>query len=352
MLAPVIQINSITKIRRHRELPIPGNVIVRQGQKVEARDIIAETILAPEHILLNIARSLNVSTERADDLIQHTAGEAVNQDDLIAGPVGLTQRVVRAPRPGKIVVAGDGLVLMEVSSTPHEIRAGMPGTITDLIPDRGAVIQCTGALVQGVWGNGLTEFGVMQSKIKSPDDQLVSEDLDVSLRGAIILGGHCADAHVFQKAAEIPLRGLILASMSSALIPRALKAHFPVLVLEGFGYHPLNAIGYNVLTTNNGREISLNAEPFDHYKGIRPEVVIPLDVAREPEDISLSVEDFAPGQKVRIVRNPHAGATGTIVALSQGPMRFPNGIRARGAEIEMAEDQQIPIPLVNLERVV
>ena len=352
MLAPVVHITPLTKIRRHRELPFPGNIIVRQGQKVEARDVIAEAQLEPEHILLDIARSLHVSLEKADDLIQRAAGEFVTKDDLIAGPAGITQRVVRAPRSGRIVVAGDGQVLMEVNTPPYELHAGIPGTITDLIPDRGAVIETTGALVQGVWGNGRAEFGLMQTKLDSPDSHLTRDMLDVSLRGAIVLGGYCDDPQVLQKAAEIPLRGLIFVSMHTAMIPHAQKAQFPVLVLEGFGFHPLNAIGYNVLVTNNGREIALNAESVNHYKGIRPEIVIPLDAGNDLHDMSLAVEDFSPGQKVRIIKAPYTGKTGSITTLSQEPLKFPSGIRALGAYITLADDEQVKVPLANLEKVI
>jgi len=352
MLAPVIHYSPLTKIRRHRELPVPGKVLVRQGQKVEALDTIAETTLAPEHLMLNIARSLNVSIEKADDLIQRAASEMINKDDLIAGPYGLTQRVVRAPRSGRIVVAGDGLVLLQVNSPTYQIQAGMPGTVTDLIPDRGAVIEATGALIQGVWGNGHTEFGLMQVKLESPDDQLTRNELDVSLRGSIIVGGFCADPQVIQKAAEIPLRGLILTSMDSALVPIAQEAKFPILVFQGFGFHPLSAIGYNLVVSNNGREISLNASQLDHYHGIRPEIVIPLDASREPEDASLSIEDFSPGQNVRIVRAPHQGESGTIETIYSQTIQFPSGVRAPSAEIVLSDDKRATVPLVNLEKVV
>lgn len=353
MLAPKIQISPTTKIRRHRKLPIPGKVVVRQGQKVEARDVIAEAVLAPEHIMLDIARSLRVPNETADDLIQRAAGETVNKDDLIAGPAGITQRVVRAPHSGTIVVAGDGLVLMQVRSAPFEIKAGMPGTVTDLIPDLGAVIETKGALVQGLWGNGHAEFGLMQSKLTSPDDRFTIDQLDVSLRGALILAGYCADPQVLHKAAEIPLRGLIFASMDSALIPLALKMPYPILVLEGFGYHPMNGIGYNVLTTNSRKEISLNAVQLDLNNGIRPEVVIPLDVSREPEDLSSSYDEFSQGDKVRISRAPYTGQIGTIASLLRKPVMFPSGIRALGADISFDDDnERTTIPLANLEKVV
>ncbi len=352
MLAPIIQISPTTKIRRQRKLPIPGKVVVRQGQKVEARDVIAEAIIAPEHIMLNIARSLRVHQETADDLIQRTAGETINKDDLIAGPAGITQRVVRAPRSGRIVVAGDGLVLMQVDSKPFELIAGMPGTVTDLIPDQGAVIETNGALVQGIWGNGHTEFGLMQAKLAAPDERFTVDQLDVSLRGAIILAGYCADSEVLQKAADIPLRGLIFASMDSALIPLAEEMPYPLLVLEGFGYHPMSGIGYNVLTTNSGKEISLNAEQLDINKGLRPEIVIPLDVSREPDDAPSSIDEFDLGNTVRISRAPYTGKIGTIAALPRKSITFPSGIRANGAEVVLENDERTTVPLANLEKVV
>jgi len=351
MIAPVIQISSLTTVRRHRELPVPGNVVVRQGQKVEARDVIAEARLVPEHILLDVARSLNVSPQKADDLIQRAARENVSQGDLIAGPVGFPQRVVRSPRDGRIVVAGDGQVLLEVNTPPFEIRAGMPGTVTKLIPDRGAVIETNGALVQGVWYNGRAEYGLLQSKLEAPDDQLTSEHLDVSLRGAIVLGGYCADPAVLHQAVEIPLRGLIFASMDSALIPLALSLRLPVLVLEGFGFHALNTMSYNVLVSNHGREVAVNATAFDRYHGTRPEVVIPLDVDAPLEDEAAMVEDFAVGQKVRLVRAPHFGEIGTIAALPAMPVSFQGGLRAPGAEVVL-DGERLIVPMVNLERVI
>ena len=348
MFAPVIHILPLTTIRRERILPVPGKVIARQGQKVAPRDVIAEADAAPEHLLLNIARGLGVSTEQADDLMQRVVGDDIDEGDLIAGPVGLTRRVVRAPVSGQVVLAGDGQVLIKVDTNVFELRAGISGTVTQLLPSRGAVIETTGSLIQGVWGNGHTDFGLMQPKLASPDDKLTADQLDMSLRGAIVLGGHCQDAATLKKAAEVPLRGLVLASMPASLIPVAKKIPFPVLVLDGFGVIPMNLISYNLLSTHQNREISVSAAAFDRYTGVRPEVIIPLPASRDL-DLPLATEDFAAGQKVRIVRAPYHAHTGAIETLLAGLTEFPSGIRTQAAVVQLDDGEGVNVPLANLE---
>jgi hypothetical protein len=348
MLAPVAHILPLTVIRKDRVLPIPGRVVVRQGQKVAPRDVIAEANLAPEHVLLNIARSLSVSVDQADSLIQCVTGDDVNQGDVIAGPVGLTRRVVRARVNGQIMLAGEGQVLIQVDKTPYELQAGISGTISQLIPTRGAVVETTGALIQGFWGNGRFDFGLLQSKLENPEDILNTENINMSLRGTIVLGGHCMDISVLQKAADAPIRGLVLSSMSSHLISAAKVMSYPILVLEGFGKLPLNPISYNLLTTHQNREISVNAEPLDLYKGQRPEVIIPLPSSREM-DLPMPLEEFSEGQRVRILRAPYQARTGTLELLYNEPVEFPSGIRTPGAQIGLEDGESIKVPLANLE---
>jgi len=348
MLAPIIHILPLTTIQKQQILPIPGKVIVRKGQRVGPRDVIAEVDLTPEHVLINIAKGLSVSIEQADALIQCAVDEDINEGDLIAGPIGITRRVVRAPINGKIKLAGNGQVLIQVDKLPYQLKAGISGTITRLIPDSGAIIETNGALIQGIWGNGQADFGVMQLKLDAPGDELTADQIDVSLRGTIIIGGYCQDASILQKAAEVPIKGLVLTSMPSSLVPSAKKMSYPILVLEGFGKLPLNQISYTLLTTNSNREVAINAESFNPYAGERPELIIPLPTSREPE-APVIVEEFQPGQMVRIVRKPYQSKTGTIDMLYNGLTEFPSGIRVPGAQISLEEGEKIKVPLANLE---
>jgi len=348
MLAHVTHILPVTNIQRERVLPRPGQVTVRKGQKVTPGDVIAEAVLIPEHDLLDIARGLGVSAQKADQYIQRKVGEEVGEGDVIAGPVGMARRVVRAPRPGKVVVVGSGQVLIQAESKPYELRAGMDGVVTDLIPDLGAIITTSGALIQGVWGNGRMDFGLLNVQMRSADDTLTTDQLDVSLRGAVVLGGFCGDKNVLISADELPLRGLILASMDSTLIPVAMKMRYPILLTEGFGRTPMSSAAFKLLSTSARREVSVNAEPWNRYEGTRPEIIIPLPTTSEPALPSETTE-FKIGQLVRMVLSPHKGKIGTLTYLHPGTATLPNGLRARAADLRLESGENLTLPLANIE---
>lgn len=348
MLSPVTHYLPMTTIRRLRLLPFSGRVVARKGQKVNPNDIVAEARLAPEHLLLEVARGLGMPARKADRYIQRKTGDEVAEGDVIAGPVGLARRVVRAPKNGRVVVAGNGQVLLEIDSRPYELKAGVPGVVTELYPDRGVEIETNGSLIQGVWGNGKIDFGLLGVLFRSPQDVLTPDRLDVSHRGMVILGGHCEDSQVLNSAAEIPLRGLVLASIDSALVQAAEKMHYPILVIEGFGKIPMNPVAYKLLSTSDRREVTVNAEAWDPFANTRPEMIIPLP-ASGLLPLPPETDTFTPGQKVRVVGVPQQSLIGTLASLRPGLALLQSGVRAPVAEILMENGENGVFPLANLE---
>jgi len=333
---------------RERVLPVVGKVNMHVNQRVNPTDVVAEATFAREHILLDVARTFGIPAEAADKLIRVSEGDRVAQDALVAEKPGLIPQSIKAPRAGRIMIAGSGQVLMEVGDTRIELRAGLPGVVTQVIPDKGVVIRTAGALIQGVWGNGRIDNGLMVSLLEKPDDVLKAERLDVSLRGSVILAGQVRDLDTLKAAAELPVRGLILSSLPSTLIVPAYQMRYPILVTEGFGALPMNSAAFKLLTTNNKREATVNAEHFDRYSGSRPEVIIPLPISSEPEE-PVNYGMFEAGLVVRLRRPPHAGMIGTIATLPSGLSLLPSGLRAPSAEIKLENGESVLVPLVNLE---
>lgn len=348
MLAPVLHVLPMTAIVRERSLPVAGRVTAHMNQRVNPTDVIAEASFAREHVLLDVARTFGVSTTLADKLVKVKEGDRLAQGALVAESGGFLSRSIRAPRPGRVMVIGGGQVLMEVGDAKIELRAGLPGTVVQVLPERGVVIRTVGALVQGVWGNGRIDSGLMRVLLEKPDDVLMADRLDVSLRGSVILGGHVRDAETLRVAAELPIRGLIVSSMVSPLIQTAYQMRYPILVLDGFGGMPMNSAAFKLLTTNKEREVTVNAEHFDRYSGNRPEVIIPLPFTNEPDEPE-PYETFAVGLTVRMRRPPFAGMIGTISNLPAGLSLLQSGLRAPAAEVKLENGETVTVPLVNLE---
>lgn len=353
----------LTYIHRTRLLPIPGKVLVRKGQEIKATDIIAEANLIPEYMLVDLAQGLGVSVTRLNEVVQVNPGDEVYEGDVLAGPVGFTHRVVRAQYKGRVVVIHDGLLLLEINSTPFQLKAGYSGEVVELIEDRGVMIETYGTLVQGVWGNGLMDIGLLSVLIRAPSQTANIDNIDINDRGSIALVGHCESSAILEKAIELPLRGLIFSSLNPSLIDMVRNLPIPVMVIEGFGKHALNPLAFKLLSEHNQNSILLNAECHsDHMSlgithGINlesrrmPEIVIPaakIGTETPPFNLPLEMAEFQVGQRVRAVSSPFIGRTGILMALL-GSLVFANGVRADAGEVKLENGETIVIPLLNLE---
>jgi len=297
---------------------------------------------------VDVASTLNLSPAAADRLLRCKVGDNLPAGAEVAVKRGILSKSVKTPKEGRVIAAGGGQVLLETGAVNVQLRAGLPGNVIQIIPGRGVVIQTAGALIQGVWGNGRIDTGLMVNLADKADGVLSVARLDVSLRGSIVLGGLCKDADSLKAAADVPVRGLILSSIFPSLLPMAREMRFPIVVTDGFGALPMNSVAYRLLSTNAKREVTLNAEVYDRYSGARPEVIIPLPVSQDPP-LPIEAEEFATGQTVRMRRPPSFGAIGTIVSLRPGLTTLTSGLRAPAADVKMETGETVIVPLVNLE---
>ena len=347
MLAPVTHILALANVRRARVLSEKGRVLVRVGQNISANEVIAEAPSRRKHLLLDIRQALGLDHGKfSRKLIARNVGDKLQKGDLIAETGGLFKRVVRAPADSEVIAASGSKVLLEISNSPVKLLAGMSGKVTEVIPDRGAILEANGAFLQGVWGNNQIDMGILFVKAKNPNDEFTKNDLDVTMRGAVVFDGHCSQADALLKAADLHLRGLILGSMTSDLIPVALQLKLPVILLEGFGRLPVNEVAYKILSTNAKRDISLNAAMWNRFTGQRPEVLIslPTQGGLPPE-----TDEFQPGQTVRIQSEPYASRVGVLDEVLLQPIQLPNNLRTRAAAVRLEKNELVTVPLNNLD---
>jgi hypothetical protein len=308
---------------------------------------VAEGRKLGQHILIDIRRALGIArAPEAEKLIERNEGEKIQAGDVLAQTRGLLARVVRSPVDGEVVAIHNGRVLIEVPGEYIRLAAGFAGVVGEVVPERGVVLETHGALIQGIWGNDRFDQGMLLMVATSPGDELTAAKLDVGMRGAVAVCGPCSDPAVLSMAETLPLRGLILSSMSPDLIAQASALQVPVIVVEGFGKIPYDSVTYKILTTSEKRDACAKASARNPYSGEVPEVILPLPAeGTEPA----ATTEFKPGKVVRVIGLPEPVRVGVISQIRPGSTRLMSGVSAPAADVRLENNDLITVPLANLD---
>ncbi|MBN1886876.1 MAG: hypothetical protein JW850_02765 [Thermoflexales bacterium] len=339
-------------VSRERVLPVAGEVLVREGQRVEPADVIARAEHTRDIRILDLARGLRVSPKAAERSMRKKIGDSVVAGEPVAigrGVLPWSRKMVRAPVDGTIAAVGGGRLLLEVAPEIIEVKAYLSGTVALVLSKFGAVVETAGALVQASWGCGGEAYGVLKIVGRKPDSPLRAKSIDVACHGAIVISGGWIDPGAFEQAQQLQVRGIIAASMDGDLRAEAEKCGFPVILIEGWGRVPMSAPAHQLLQNQDGREACISASTRTRFGKQRPEIVIPLPTESQPSPPPPPGAPLEVGMRVRVLRTPYMGAVGTVAALPAMAQRLDNGIQVHGAEVNLGSAGTIFVPYVNLE---
>jgi hypothetical protein len=278
-------------------------------------------------------------------------GVALSKGEIIAQRqtmLGFSSVKVAAPARGTVVEISIGHVLFAATGAEIEIKAGFPGNIASVNTDWGVQLETPGALIQGAWGNGRVEYGVLKMLVNDPSQPLAAELLDATAKGAIVVCG-TTDEKGLRLAEQRKVRGLIVGSLSSALMRLARSLPFPVLVVEGFGKRLMAQQAWSLLADHNTREASLDSRPSERWENRRPEIIIPLPHPGGALPLPADGQGLAEGRRVRINRLPYAGLIGTIDSLPARMEVSASGVLAPVARVSLEDQGTVVVPLANLD---
>ncbi len=344
----VHQIAGLAAIQEVRRLPRPGRVLVEQGQKVRVNEIVAETLVGKSYALLDGRSLLSLGEDVEKVRILCKEGQRVKAGDALVQVPGVPPRTLRAPQAGRVLLAGDGQVLLETAHEAVNLPAGLMGEVVAIEENRGVVLQAEGAIIEGLWGNGRFESGSLFVSLQKPDAILQPEDVDVSKRGMVVVGGSCLDAETLKTAKDSPVRGLILSSIHPDLLSLARRMPFPVMTTDGLGRRPMNSAAFKLLTTNAERTVMVFAQEFHRLRGARPKAVIDVPGMSGLAMLD-AIRELAPGDTVLLTMEPYPGAVGIIHRILPRRQKLPNGVRAYVAQVNLENGERVSVPLMNLE---
>lgn len=343
----------LATIRRERRLPIPGKVRVQRGEVVDAATVLAVAEQPAGVVIVDIARALKVSPQRATAYLQRKPGASVRAQEVLARRriwLGLRTLRARSPVDGEIVMAAGGKVLIRAGTRSLELRAGFPGRVVEVLPDYGAVIETTGALIQAFWSSG-ADFSGMIRIVTSGAEPLRARAIDPVAQGTIVVGGAWIEPSALEQAERLQVRGIIAGSMEASLLPMLRELSFPVVLTEGFGRLPMHPGIFRILSMYQGREAFV-VRPLGGPNGWpgHPEILIPVPVENPPPPEPAGEAYLHPGVRVRLLREPYRGRTGTVSGISPYPWTLDSGLRSWCAEIQLdGETDKIRVPVYNVE---
>lgn len=348
---PQAVISPLTIIRKERRIPGPGDILVREGDRVEPVQVIGRATVPGEFRIVNLAQGLGVPRRAVRRYLKVKAGQEVRQGDVLAARGGLARRVCRAPITGTVTGIGGGRLIIEAPPQVVEVRAGYPGVVKRVLRGEGVVIQVAGALIQCAWGNQQEGFGVLRLLADSREKPLRVRMIDASCRGTVLIGGVLADEDVLDQAIEMQVRGIIVGGVAPEVLEKARQAPFPVLATEGPGNVPMSSRCFQLLSTYNGREAVLDGRCAGGRTVVRPEIIVPLPAEPGTGPLELPDVPLKVGDMVRVIRSPYAGQIGTVAAFVSA------GRPTTGSHLPMVKitvpgnESSLTVPVFNLEMI-
>lgn len=347
MLLDVVRASSSLTIKRVRRLPLPGQVLVSEGEQVNLQDVIAEASLPSELVMVDIAQALGVDRLDVKRFLVRQLGEELKEDDVIAQVEARLPRLVRSPISAKLVDLHQGQAVLETGQDTIQVQAGLIGTVETIIPEFGAVLTANGVLIQGAWGNGHIDVGELHVLSESWEDPLKAPVLSSIENGKVLAVGGILDAGAIAHFIDQDVAGLIVGSLATGLISVADALTIPVIVLQGFGAFSPDQSLLRMLEPHTGKRVCIHACKLDRLSGMRPEMFIPQEDGGEVDVYGVRAK-LAIGQRVRLFSGVAMGQSGEVIALIEDPVCFESGLLLPAAEVLLERGEMRTVPQQNL----
>lgn len=364
---PGLRITESAAIRRERRLPLRGDVLVKVGDKVKARDVVARTFLPGDVTPVNMASKLGCDPSEVPTLMLKKEGDKITKGEPLAeskGMFGLFKTKVVSPIDGSVEIVSriTGQVQLRGKPQPVAIDAYIDGEVAAVHENEGVDVETVGSFMQGIIGIGGEAFGEIMPRVASPDEELTPDRIDASCKGKIIVGGSYVTRETLKKAVEAGVSGIVVGGMDAqdlkdfmgydlgVAITGMEKLGLTLVMTEGFGRINMAAATFELLKKRQGRMASMTGATQIRAGVMRPEVIIPLvDGAHMKQAVEGEVRGLRTGDPVRIIREPNFGQICRVVALPPELRRMESETMVRVLEVELGDGRRALVPRANVE---
>lgn len=366
---PGLRVSERATVRRERRLPLRGEVVVRLGEAVEPDTVVACAELPGSVETVNLALRLAVDPGQTPGTLLCPVGSAVRRGQPIAEArslFGLVRNTVTAPADGTVesVSGVTGQLILREPATRVEVDAYVRGTVAEILPGEGVVVEASGALLQGIFGVGGETFGELAIAVESSEDELTVERLRPEHRRKVVVGGSYVSCAALMRARQLGVAAVVVGGFDDhdlrELLGRDLGVAitgsedlgFTLVLTEGFGRMGMAERTWQLLTSHAGQAASVSGATQIRAGVMRPEVLIPGAGPAMPTQTAAVEIGLGVGSLVRVIREPYFGRVGRVVELPPELRLLDTEARVRVLVVEFTEDaSRALVPRANVEAI-
>lgn len=360
---PGLKVSASTTVRKTRRLPLKGDVVVGVGDEVSPRTVVARTNIPGILRTVKAAAQLGIDADELPRALVVKQGDTVEARQLLAETrsfFGMFRSEARSPVDGTVELISEitGQIGIRERPNPVEVDAYVQGSVVSVLEGEGVVVETRGALIQGIFGVGGERQGAVRMAAQDPAEALTETHLTPDMAGQVVVGGSNISGAALRRASEIGVAGVVV----GAIVDRdlidflgydigvAITGHeainLTLILTEGFGTIRMADRTFRLLQSLAGQTASINGATQIRAGVIRPELIVPRAAAAEGEGERLDLELGTP---IRIIREPYFGQLATVAALPPELQEIPSGALVRVLEAKLQNGEQVVVPRANVE---
>jgi hypothetical protein len=365
---PGLRVADVADIKKTRRLPLKGEVLVNQGDWVEADTVVARTELPGNVKMFNIANLLGVPASDIPELLLKKEGEVIAQNEPLAQSKGLFgkwfRNTVRSPIEGVFESFNEitGQAVLREPPIPVEIDGYVKGKVTSILPDEGVEVETHCTFVQGIFGIGGEVRGEIKVVCTGPEQEITADRITPDCRDKIVVGGSYISHAVLKKAVANGVKAIVVGGFDDKDLKDLLgydlgvaitgheKKGLTLILTEGFGRMAMAHGTFELLKKREGMLASVNGATQIRAGVMRPEIVIPLAadaVSRIQSGKQAGAMDI--GSPIRCIRAPFFGRLGTVAALPPELQVLDSEAKVRVLEVDFGDGKKYTVPRANVE---
>jgi transcription antitermination factor NusG len=365
---PGLKVVRQVRHRVRRVLPITGDVLVKKGERVDAQQVVAQTFMPGDVTPLNLASVLSISAGDVKASLLKHEGERIAVGETLArtkGIFGLFKAEYHAKTAGTIesVSSVTGQVIIRGQPIPVQVRAYLSGSVIEVLPQEGVVLEADVTLIQGIFGVGGEAYGPIRMACESASEELTAVHIKPEMKGAVVIGGGRMEGEAIRKAVAVGVSALVSGGIDDQDLKEVLgydlgvavtgseKIGLTLIVTEGFGDIAMAERTFRLFAARAGATAAVSGATQIRAGVMRPEIVIPIENAAKEATIDETQINttLEPGATVRIIRDPYFGQIGKVASLPPELRVLDSGSKARVLEVAVDSGERIVVPRANVE---